>query len=126
MACEIIWEEKGILAKHSGTVTEQEVMIMNDTMYGDKRFETITYQISDYTEATNIQITPRDAKVIGTLDRTAAHWNLRRMRIAVITKDEKFVPVVKSYFREFEGTTWECGIFETLEMAYVWVKSDLA
>jgi hypothetical protein len=124
MACEIIWEEKGVLGKHSGTVTDQEVIEANDIMYADKRFERITYQISDYTEATDIQITPMDAKVIGTLDKTASQWNRERMRIAVVTKDEKFIPIVKTYFRGFEVTTWECRIFETLDMAYDWVRAD--
>jgi hypothetical protein len=124
MACELIWEEKGVLAKHYGIVSEQEVMETNDEMYGDVRFETITYQISDYTEATNIQITPKDAKIIGTLDKTSSRWTSRKMKIVVVTKDEKFVPIVLTYFREFEGTTWECRIFETLEMAYEWVKPD--
>ncbi|MEI7501043.1 MAG: hypothetical protein WCK84_11430 [Bacteroidota bacterium] len=124
MPCKIIWEEMGILAFHSGTVTDEEVKAGNDMMYGDKRFETIAYQISDYTEATNIQITPRDAKVIGALDKTASRWNRKKMRMAVVTKDEKFIPIVKTYFKEFEGTASECRIFESLDMAYNWVKSE--
>jgi len=57
MAYEIIWEEKGILVKFSGTVDEQEVMTINNIMYGDKRFDAITYQIADYTDVTNNLIT---------------------------------------------------------------------
>jgi len=124
MAYEIIWEEKGILVKHSGTVDEQEVMMINNVMYGDVRFETITYQISDYTDVRNNLITPTNAKVIGTLDRTSSHWTSKRMKNVVVTKDEKFIPIVKTYFREFEGTEWKCRIFETLEMAYEWVRMD--
>ena len=124
MASNIIWEEKGILIKHSGTVTNKEVMEMNDIMYGDVRFESITYQIADYTKVTNNLITDADAKIIGTLDRTSSVWSSQRMRLAVVTKDEKFVPIVKTYFKEFEGTDWEGRIFETLEMAHNWVKSE--
>jgi len=47
MAYKIIWEENGILFKRTGTVTNQEVTEANDRVYGDKRFEVITYQISD-------------------------------------------------------------------------------
>ena len=115
MACKISWEEKGVLFTHSGTVTDQEVIMMNDIMYADIRFETIIYQIADYTRVTKNQITPADAKVIGTLDRVTSHWNSRRMRLAVITKDEKFIPIVKTYFKEFVETRWEGRIFETLD-----------
>jgi hypothetical protein len=124
MAYKIIWEEKGILVKHSGTVDEQEVMMINNIMYGDVRFETITYQISDYSDVTNNLITPTDAKVIGTLDRTSSRWTSKRMKNVVVSKDEKFIPIVRTYFREFEGTEWKCRIFETLEMAYEWVRMD--
>ena len=123
MACKIIWEEHGILFRHTGTVTDQEVLMMNNIMYGDVRFEKISYQISDYSGVTNNRITSSDAKVIGTLDRTSSHWNSKKMRVAVVTHDEKFVPVVKSYFREFAGTRWEGRIFETLEKAQEWVRS---
>ena len=124
MASKIIWEENGILVKHSGTVTNEEVMEINDIMYGDKRYESITYQIADYTEVTNNLLTAANAKVIGTLDRTSSVWNSKKMRLAVVTTDEKFVPIVKTYFKEFEKTDWEGRIFDTLEMAYDWVKSE--
>jgi hypothetical protein len=71
MAYKFYWEEKGILVAFSGTVNEQEVKAVNDIMYGDKRFNTITYQVADYTDATDIRISSRDAKIIGVLDRTS-------------------------------------------------------
>ncbi len=123
MAYEIIWEEKGILVRFSGTVTEQDVMMANDLMYGDIRFGTIKYQISDYTGAMNIQITPRYAKVIGALDRSSSRWTHNMMRNIVVKKDKKFIPIAETYFKQFEGTNWECRIFETLELAYDWVRS---
>jgi hypothetical protein len=125
MACDIIWEEKGILVKLSGTVTDQEVLMANDLMYGDIRFGTISYQIADYTDATDIQITPFDAKVIGTLDKSSSRWTYSKMKNIVITKDKKFIPIVETYFNEFQGTSWECRIFETLDKAYEWVRSEL-
>ena len=124
MASKLFWEEKGILVKHSGTVTNEEVMKMNDIMYGDRRYESIIYQIADYTEVTTNLVTAADAKVIGTLDRTSSVWSSKRMRLAVVTNDEKFMPIVKTYFNEFEGTEWEGRIFESLDKAYEWVKSE--
>ncbi len=99
-------------------------MKINDKIYGDVRFGSITYQIADYTDVTNNHITQQDAKVIGTLDRVSSHWNSKRVRNVVVTKDQKFIPIAKTYFRQFEGTHWEGRIFETLEMAYDWVKAD--
>ena len=124
MAYEIVWEEKGILVKFSGTVTEQENIMLNDFIYGDIRFGTISYEIADFTEAINIQITPTYAKVIGTLDKSSSRWTHNVVRNIVITKDQKFIPVVEIYFKEFLGTNWECRIFETLELAYDWINSD--
>jgi hypothetical protein len=124
MAYKIIWEEKGFLVLFSGTVTEQEVKAVNDIMYGDKRFNTISYQMADYTDATDIRISPRDAKIIGVLDKTSSMWNSKKVRNVVVTKDPKFIPIAETYLREFEGTPWEGRIFETIEQAHEWVHSD--
>ncbi|GEM_PF-1052117 len=124
MASKLFWEEKGILVKHSGTVTNEEVMKMNGIMYGDRRYESITYQIADYTEVTTNLVTAANAKVIGTLDRTSSVWSSNRMKNVVVTTDEKFIPIVNTYFKEFEKTEWECRIFETLDKAYEWLKSN--
>ncbi|MFC2101709.1 hypothetical protein ACFLS7_01825 [Bacteroidota bacterium] len=122
MATDIHWEEHGILFKHSGTTTDEEVMRKNDIMYGDIRFESISYQIADYTDVTNNLISARDAKVISTLDKVSAQWSSKSMKLAVVTTDEKFIPIVQSYFKEFEGSSWEGRLFETLDDAYTWVK----
>ena len=122
MASKIIWEENGFLVKHSGTVTDEEVMMVNDIMYGDARFEKISYQIADFTDVTDNRITHRDAKVIGTMDRTSSVWNSKKMKIAIVTTDEKFLPVVKAYLKELEGMNWEGRSFKTLEMAHAWAR----
>jgi len=124
MAYKIIWEEKGILFSHSGTVDNKEVIEINDSMYGDIRYESITYQIADYTDVTTNLLTPSEAKVIGTLDRTSSIWSPKMMKNVVVTTDEKFIPIVNKYFKEFEGIGWECRIFESLDKAYEWVKSE--
>lgn len=122
MAQKTIWEEQGILVMFSGTVTDDEIMLINDLMYGDKRFGSITYQIFDYTNATEILINERKAKVIGTLDRTSSRWTSQKMLNIVVTQDEKFIPIVEAYFKEFEGTHWDCRLFSTLDQAYDWIK----
>lgn len=124
MACEIIWEEQGILFNHSSTVDEQEALAMIGIMYGDSRFDGLRYQVSDFTKVTNNVLTYKDAKIIGTLNRVASRWNSNRVRCAVITQDEKFVPNVKTYLSALEGTLWEGKLFETLKMVYDWMKSE--
>ena len=123
MASEIIWEEGGILVKHSGTVTSQEVMSINDMIYGDIRFEKIIFQIADYTAVKHNRISVKTAKIVGTLDRTSSIWNTKKMRLAIITADENFIPVAEAYFKEFIGTVWEGRIFDSLDLAYHWVRS---
>jgi len=49
-------------------------------------------------------------------------WNRSKMRIAVVTKDERFIPLVNDYFEQFKGTGMQGKILETLAKAYDWVK----
>ncbi|MCX6246098.1 MAG: hypothetical protein NTW10_00050 [Bacteroidetes bacterium] len=124
MACNTIWLGNGILFKYSGTVTSQEVEKTMGIMSGDNRVDTRTYQISDFTDVTNNLITPEDVKEIGDLDKSTSRWTSKKIRNAVITIDQQFIPIVEKYFRGFEGTAWECSIFDNLELAYEWVNRD--
>ena len=121
MACKIIWEERGILFKHSGTTTNEEASAANNQMYGDPRFSMIEYQISDYSGVTNNLVSMQGAKEIGTLDRTSSRWTKKNMKVAVVTQDMKFINVVETYFQKIMEAGWEGRIFNSLEKAYQWV-----
>lgn len=121
MACKIIWEERGILFKHSGTTTNEEASEANDQMYGDPRLSMIEYQISDYTDVKNNLVTLQGAKEIGTLDRTSSRWTKKNMKVAVVTEDIKFIKVVEAYFQKINEAGWEGRVFDTLEKARQWV-----
>jgi hypothetical protein len=56
----------------------------------------------------------RDFKVIGTLDIPAGHWTFQRMLNIVVKEDDKFIPIVEEYFKEFEGTLCEYKLFSSL------------
>lgn len=123
MACEIFWETEGVIFRHYGTVTNEEVQQMNNIMYGDPRFDKIRYQISDYTQVTENLISRKEAKVIGKIDRASSHWNRKVMYIGVVTTDPQFIPIVEAYFDEFTGTPWVGKIFATLGEAVEWGRS---
>lgn len=124
MASEIIWEKHGVLFRHSGTVTGEEVAKLNDIMYADPRFDSIRYQISDYTQVKKNLVGLSSARIIGTLDKSSASWNHSMLNI-VITTDKDFIPVVDAYFKTLEGTGWECRIFTTPEEAYTWIHHQI-
>jgi DNA polymerase/3'-5' exonuclease PolX len=123
MPCKITWEENGILFTHTGRVTNDEIMRMNDLMYGDNRFETIQYQISDYTLVTENLVNIQGAKIAGTLDRFSARWTSRHMKLVVVTTDPAFIRIAEHYFDQFRETEWEGRVFPDLESAYRWVRS---
>lgn len=108
---------------HSGRVTNDEILAMNDLMYGDPRFETIQYQISDYTQVTENLVNIQGAKVVGSLDRSSARWTSKQMKLVVITSDPEFARIAGFYFEQFRGTEWEGRVFPDLESAYRWVTS---
>lgn len=125
MAHEIIWEKEGVLVKLSGTVSYDEISGINDNLYGDKRYDKLKYQISDYTNVTEILLTAFEGTVIGHLDRSSARWN-SAMIDAVVSQDPAFTPVVDAYFKSLEGTQWKCRLFDNLDDCYDWIHAELA
>lgn len=124
MANQIVWEPKGVLIILSGTVTAYEVARINDTLYGDARFDHIKYQIADYSLVTQNLLTAPDGKVIGMMDRSSSRWNTHMLDV-LITKDPAFKPVIDTYAKMLKDTQWKFRVFETLEEGYAWIGSEL-
>ena len=60
----MIWEERGILFKHTDTVTEQEVTEANDRVYGDKRFIPLVHTYFEQFKGIELQ-----GRIFETLDK---------------------------------------------------------
>ena len=71
----------------TGHVTGKEIKQAGDAMYGHEGFDTIRYQIFDFTDADDFSISLEDMKEIAAIDASAASTN-PSIRQAIVSNSE--------------------------------------
>lgn len=124
MPYKIFWEPAGVLIKWYGKTTYQENINANGKLYGDKRFESIKYQISDVQNADTSDFTDNNVKIIAKLESKAVIWN-KHLLMAHVTTDESLIRQIKLYEDIMKDSNWKFGIFNTMEEARQWIERNL-
>jgi hypothetical protein len=122
MTYKIVWEEGGVYIKFTGIVDFDEFLNVNDLLYGKKEFDTIQYQLWDFTdinEKTCFNI--ENAEIISTLDKSAMKWN-ERIKIAVVTDNSSIIGFALKYKSDINKSKWTCDIFNTIKGAREWIE----
>ncbi len=116
-----IWEENGIYWKYSGVVTLQEVFEANNEMYGNPKFDHISYQIVDFLEVDKLDFKDEDVAVPAATDFSTTTY-VRPQKIALVANALPIRVLCHSYIEESleMGSPWQFQLFHTLEEAREW------
>lgn len=115
------WEARGVVWRFWGIVTGEELLRSNHEIYGDSRFDEISYQIVDLTRVDAFAVTEDDMLVMAASDRAAALSN-SRIRVAVAAKDANVKRLSGVYESASIRSPWVQRIFESVEDARQWVE----
>ena len=113
------WEPGGVIWTFWGVVSGDEILRSNQEIYGDTRFDDLTYQIVDLTRVERFEVTRDDMALIAASDKAAARSN-PNIRVAVAACDD--VPRQLSLFYEsaIAGSPWQQRVFDTVTEARSW------
>jgi hypothetical protein len=118
----IVWRPDGVIVRFFGIVTFEENMAANGQLYGDPRFESLRYQIADFSEVTDFLVSEKETSIIAQLDFQSTRWN-SHVKAAHVTRNKTIIKLIDLYKEQMQETSWEIGLFETLEEALDWVES---
>ena len=124
MSYNTFWENKGVRWKFHGSVTSKEVMKSNMDIYGDPRFDSIRYQIADFTEVLDVSFNEKDMQKIAYLDRAASRSN-PQIKVALIAPTDSVRKILKEYSMYSMESPWVIKIFESLEAVESWLHREL-
>lgn len=117
----IDWERSGVTWTFWGIVSGEELLAANQSIYGDRRFDLMQYQIVDLTRVERFEVAPDDMIVMAASDRAAA-ISRPEVLVAVVATDETVVQRSLLYGAESERSPWEQRIFSTVGEARAWVS----
>lgn len=123
MTFNIKWHKKGVFLKFRGVVNSQDLIDANNYLISNADFETIDYQIFDFSEIDDFQITAYDMAIIGSMDKSQAEFN-KKMKVAVISNDDYIKELTREYNAFMIGTDWVSKVFNNIETAKKWINAE--
>lgn len=121
MGYAITWEPpSGVIKRHFGHVTGQELLQAIRTTEADPRFDTLRYVINDFLECTGLSVSQSEFDDISAIDAGAAMSN-PRIRIAVVATRPDVVAIARAYAND-PITAFDTRVFDTMDEARVWLS----
>ncbi len=120
----IDFERNGVYIKFSEKLTGNDLIQINKLLYSYDQFETMKYQLWDYTNTKEILITEEEVEIIGVLDKAASRWN-NSMLVALVGKSDEFASLIEIYKKEISEIDWTCVMFNELDSARLWLNNNL-
>jgi hypothetical protein len=117
------WIENNIIVTFEGDVRYKDIINVDGRIFGDSRFDLMTYAIYDFSLVSNFNITVDDVKIFSALNQSASMWN-KRLKLACITQDKATIDAVSGFKNLLKEINWKIKIFGKLEDAIEWVKKD--
>lgn len=113
------WERHGVIWTYWGVVSGEDILRSNQEIYGDERFDRMTFQIVDLTRVERFDVSHDDMLVMAANDRAAALTN-PRVKVAVVTTSEVTRQLSLVYELENRSSSWEQRTFATVAEARAW------
>ncbi len=123
MPFEAKWEDEGVYWRFYGTVSGEDVLRSNRTLYHSPRLDRTRYQVADFLEVESIHATVEDARKLAAYD-TAMCVTKPEMRVAVVMKDEIIGALSEIYKAHMDGSPWDTQLFSDVDDAFAWARQE--
>ncbi len=115
------WESKGLLTKHYGVVTIDEILHSINEVCGDERFDDIHYRLIDLLDVEKVVSTIEDIDAIIALDMASSRFN-KKIKLAIVSNGESMQALTAYFISQANELPWEIHSFSTNDEAREWVS----
>ncbi len=122
MAYEVVREPRGVYCRFMGVASDDDLRQVNLAIVGDPGFESLEYQIADFTDADKLAFSSEAIRLAAATDRDSSMRN-SKMRVAIVGPQKMLLGLANMYRAHFDlkGGKWEQGHFDTLDEARAWL-----
>lgn len=118
-------ENGGIFLKGKGILIARDVTNVNNIIYETpQKIKNIVYQLCDYTEVEEINISSDEVRDLANQDIEAAKIN-PNMLIAIVGKKDVIFGLLRMWEIYTEQTSFEKGVFREIEDAKNWIAKKI-
>ena len=121
MTFNINWDKNGVYLKFRGVVNAQDLIDANNYVISNKSFDQINYQIFDFLDIDEFDISDNDINILGMMDKSQSEFK-SEMKVAMVTKDNEVINILREYNIHLEDSSWITDIFTDIDSARNWAK----
>ena len=121
MTFNINWDKNGVYLKFRGIVNAQDLIDANNYVISNKSFDQINYQIFDFLDIDEFDISDNDINILGMMDKSQSEFK-SEMKVAMVSNDNNVIGTLREYNIHLEDSSWITDIFTDIESARSWVK----
>jgi|SRR6056297_2500788 len=122
MTFTIQWKKNGVFITFKGIVQSQTLIDANNYLLSNADFDSLDYQIFDFSDVEDFKATTYDMSIIGTMNNAQTIFN-KKIKVAFITSDHYILEQINEYKSYMHKTDWEIQTFTNLKEAKKWVDS---
>ena len=121
MSCEKIIEPDGIWCRYFGSVTNDEVDQIAESIRVDANLSAMRYVVSDFSAVTEWNVTAYDVLLIASHDHNAFHRNTT-LKLALISATDDITSTLNRYLHA-PIMTFDAKLFSSLSDARDWLAA---
>jgi len=120
MSFKLEWKGSNVIITFMDNFLYKDSFEANNLIYGDSRFDTMKYQIADFSKIAKAEYTEDEIKIIATLEKSSAIWN-NNVKEAIVTSDTVCIShIIAPYLEAMKETNWKIKIFKNSVEAEKW------
>ena len=126
MACEIVWEHRGVHKRLSGHVSAREFERSVETVQADPRFDEIRYVINDFSAVTGHGLDEQHLLELAAIQYGAQASNPQVRAVYVgLGGDPVLTQLLQSILIGSQRSVYRVALFETLPQARDWLQGEM-
>lgn len=115
------WTGNNLIIWFNETLSYEDVRNIDDMIYGDKRFDSMKYQLWDLSKVQIVHMSDKQAGAESTLDHNAARWN-KSVKVGFAAVNKRMKEIIDQYASAYEGFKWQVKTFDNFEDTLAWCE----
>ncbi|MDX9695112.1 MAG: hypothetical protein RBT49_04905 [Bacteroidales bacterium] len=115
------WIENNVMIEVQGNLDLKVLLEANAFILSSPKFDCMNYQIFNFLDVENIEISHNEMKVFSMLQKGTMRWN-NSIKIALIAVNQQLISDFDLYLAEMRIAGLECELFGDLNEALNWCK----
>jgi len=124
MACEIVWEHRGVHKRLSGHVSAREFERSVETVQADPRFDEIRYVINDFSAVTGHGLDEQHLLELAAIQYGAQASN-PQVRAVYVGVDPELARQLRVILIDSQRSLYRVALFDTLPQARDWLQGEM-